>query len=279
MFYIALVYSFIYGFVKDLFSINLRGLGFFLRHVKKDRILRLKGFKLYFNSSLSEAYARQIHGEWNEPETHFFINRISNNKPFYFIEVGANIGEILIDVSKFKNCISCWAFEPNPEAYRVIQINNLINDINNVTVIKKAVGEKNGSISINFKGHSPSVSLLDANIGDSNLYEIVDLTTIDYELLENNFEENLVIMLIDVEGFELKVLKGATKFITKFKPIIIFEFHDETKKVFNVEEVLEVVGLEYKIFKIDRNAKLHEDLSNSWNCVLVPDSRLPLNIA
>jgi FkbM family methyltransferase len=264
-----MVYSFIYGFIKDKFSINIRGLGFFLRLIKKDRILYINNFKIYFNSILSEAYARPIQGRWNEPETHLFIKNISNNKPFYFIEVGANIGEILVDVSKFNNCISCWAFEPNPEAFKVIQINNLINDIQNVTVVKKAVGDESGSIRINFKSHSPSVSLLSTNSSENSFGELVEITTIDKELLIYDFYTNLVIMLIDVEGFELKVLMGSKEFISKNKPIIIFEFHDDTKKVFKVEEVLEVVGEEYEIFKIDNNANLLNDLTHSWNCVLI----------
>ena len=269
MFYITLVYSFIYGFIKDTFSINIRGLGFFLRLIKKDRILYVNNFKIYFNSILSEAYARPIQGKWNEPETHVFINNISNNKPFYFIEVGANIGEILINISKFNNCIRCWAFEPNPDAFKVIQINNLINDIQNVAVVKKAVGDESGSIRINFKSHSPSVSLLSTNTSENSFGELVEITTIDKELLNYDFDKNLVIMLIDVEGFELKVLKGSKEFISKNKPIIIFEFHDDTKKVFKVEEVLNVVGEEYEIFKIDNKGNLLNDLTHSWNCVLI----------
>jgi hypothetical protein len=98
---------------------------------------------------------------------------------------------------------------------------------------------------------------------------LVEITTIDKELLSSDFDTNLVIMLIDVEGFELKVLKGSKEFISKYKPIIIFEFHDETKKVFKVEEVLEVVGEEYEIFKIDNNGNMLNDLTHSWNCVLI----------
>jgi hypothetical protein len=126
---IAKFYSKVYGWVKDTFGINIRGLGFVLRQVAEDCELSVMGKRLYFAHELSEAYARPLHGKWNEPETHQFLSYVLANLKIDFIEVGANIGEILVDVAMDPACLAVTAFEPNPEAVSVIQKNIQLNSI------------------------------------------------------------------------------------------------------------------------------------------------------
>lgn len=48
-------------------------------------------------------------------------------------------------------------------------------------------------------------------------------------------------MKIDVEGDELKVLKGATKVLKKYRPNLIIETHDHLKRVKQVEKFLKPI--------------------------------------
>jgi len=128
-FILARFYSALYGFVKDYFGLHLRGLGFILRKIKTDRILDVNGRKLYFSHILSEAYSRSLNGRWNEPETHTFVRFILEHVKIVFVEVGANIGEILVDISANPFCEKSVAFEPNPFAVSVIEQNLELNAI------------------------------------------------------------------------------------------------------------------------------------------------------
>ncbi len=63
------------------------------------------------------------------------------------------------------------------------------------------------------------------------------------------FKNEVSVVKIDVEGMEYKVLKGATKFLQKFKPVLIIELWDEKFEESN--KLLEGEG--YYIEKIIRD--------------------------
>ncbi len=159
-FTIAQAYSRIYGFFKDHLKIHIRGLGFVLRQVRNDHQLLVRGRKIYFSHKLAEAYARPLHGRWNEPETHDFIAWILNKEAAAFVDVGANIGEILFDVAAHPSCTVAIAFEPNPIGADVIRKNIELNTLTNCSVVCKALGDSRTTSKMSFGSHSPSASLL-----------------------------------------------------------------------------------------------------------------------
>lgn len=207
-FFAAKVYSCLYGFLKDNFSIHIRGLGFVLRKIKFDHHLLVNGHHLYFAHEMAEAYARPLHGMWNEPETHKLIAHVMVNLKVTFIEVGANIGEILIDIAAHPSCTKAIAFEPNPDAVAVINKNIMLNTLANCTVLNKALGYVKTTKRMSFGLHSPTASLLSresvAGIGVD-----VEVSTLDSELSVSVLATSNVILLIDVEGYELNVIRGG----------------------------------------------------------------------
>jgi len=206
---LAVIYSWLYGFFKDHFGIHIRGLGFILRRVTKDTVLVVHGKKLYFDHVMAEAYAMPLIGKWNEPETHNFIKLIQNSMRINFVEVGANIGEFLVDIASNANCISALAFEPNPLACTVIKQNLDLNKLQNVIVLEKALAQQAGKVPMFFGAHSPTSSLLSIESKAGHGVEVV-VSTLDTELFESNLDKNIpLVLLIDVEGYELNVVKGG----------------------------------------------------------------------
>ena len=59
--------------------------------------------------------------------------------------------------------------------------------------------------------------------------------------LKNKFN-NVFVIKLDVERYELQVIRGGLKFINKFRPIILFENHKNEKNVINL-----LIKNEYKI--------------------------------
>ncbi len=98
----AKIYIKLYGICRDRFGITLRGMGFVLRRIHSDRVLEIAGKKLYFNHNVAACYNRLVNGEFNEPETHSFLNRIFETFQgnVFFVDVGANIGEMIVDVAR-----------------------------------------------------------------------------------------------------------------------------------------------------------------------------------
>ena len=65
-----------------------------------------------------------------------------------------------------------------------------------------------------------NISIFDNFIGDVNFKKTI---TIQDFCTKNNFIPNVIKM--DIEGFEYEALMGSIEFLSKYKPIIFFEFH------------------------------------------------------
>ena len=131
------------------------------------------------------------------------------------LDVGANMGYYTVWFSKFTNNI--YAFEPNRKNYRRLIQNLSANNANEyIRSYNIAVGEVNGEVSFttDLDGEN-HIALLD--IEGNNTVVCKRLETI---LFENKIEEVSYIK-IDVEGFELEVLKGLGGYIKNRKIDII----------------------------------------------------------
>jgi hypothetical protein len=87
---------------------------------------------------------------------------------------------------------------------------------------------------------------------------------------------------IDVEGFELEVLKGAQNILKKYKPILIIEFSEDRDNVHTSSaEIVDFIRshARYSLFKLaggkERKSKLveilsYEDLPKHDNVICIP---------
>ena len=116
----------------------------------------------------------------------------------------------------------------------------LFRSINNFKKIKKNINTSERIQCFNFKlgNKKGTEKFYDYNVSGSvhassykkNLQYLVNKKIITYKTkvqkIDNlKFKEKVKLMKIDVEGDELKVLKGAKKLIEKNNPIIILEFN------------------------------------------------------
>lgn len=144
-----------------------------------------------------------------------------------FIDIGANIG--IYSLSLFKKAEYTYAFEPDRNNYKKLVRNIKINHINTIKTIKKAVFDKNGSTATLYKSEmDKGWSSLMVHYTDGS--ELVKLVTLDYFLIKNKIK-NIGLIKIDVEGAELKILKGSQKTIHRLHPPILIEFNKVFSKV------------------------------------------------
>ena len=131
------------------------------------------------------------------------------------LDVGANMGFYTIWFSKFTNDI--YAFEPNSKNYLRLNKNVFANNANEyIRTFNIAVGDLNGEVSFT------------TNLDGENhisLKHIEENNTVDCKRLDTILSENMIAevsyLKIDVEGFELEVLKGLGKYIAEKKIAII----------------------------------------------------------
>ena len=141
----------------------------------------------------------------------------------YFFDVGANIGLHSLFASKrIGSEGKVIAFEPCESTYKRLVENVNLNKPNNIYVFKLALGDNDcemDMIKITSDTSKTYIRQVKSNNKDE-IIEIVKLTTLDNFIRNNNIKK-IDYLKIDVEGFELNVLKGAITTLTNIIPAII----------------------------------------------------------
>lgn len=149
------------------------------------------------------------YGEYGPDET-IMILSLANR---VCLDIGANIG--CISQALVSNGFVVHAFEPQPQVFAL-----LCENTPSATHYNVAVGETPGTATMPVVHYSDKNNFGGIGLFDKSIYGnyTVPVVTID----SYNFS-NVGFIKIDVEGFELSVLKGATETITRCKPIMYIE--------------------------------------------------------
>lgn len=140
-----------------------------------------------------------------------------------FIDVGANLGSYSILAGGVVGA-ECVAFEPHPLTCKRLERQALINEIENISVIQKGVGDENGVSS--FSANYDTMNRVILGIPGTSTVQI-NITTLDSHFANLN---RTSLVKIDVEGYEQKVLKGARNIFTSDEvQAIIIETNGSTE--------------------------------------------------
>ncbi|MCW3092510.1 MAG: methyltransferase FkbM family [Ferruginibacter sp.] len=136
------------------------------------------------------------------------------------IDIGANLGHILMEIVAAAPQGKHFAFEPIPDLYKSLKRRFA----KNTTVYNFALSSKKGSATFNYYPGRPAVSGFRER--NSQIGQEPVLLSVQMEKLDDLIPESLKIDLlkIDVEGAEYEVLQGAKNILKKDKPIVLFEF-------------------------------------------------------
>jgi FkbM family methyltransferase len=172
-----------------------------------------------------------------------------------FIDIGAHFGiHALTAATTLAKQISVLAIEPHPaNVARIrdwVELNKLGSDI---SVIPKAIGEREGVLPMWVSGSSMGHSLRTVAHEVGSVPIDVDVTTIDRLLAERpHLRWRRCIMKIDVEGCELEVFMGARQlFAAGDVGAVIWEkgkFHEQaeqTRRDSAIFEFLDAHGFEH----------------------------------
>lgn len=153
-------------------------------------------------------------------QTKKIINRLSEDSNC--IDVGCYKGEILDLIIQAAPYGNHFGIEPIPRQYDFLTSKFKKNP--NCKILNLAAANKSGVTSFNYVITNPSYSGIRKREYDRTGEKDTTIE-VETELLDNIIPTNLKIDLIkiDVEGAELLVLKGASKIISQYRPLVIFE--------------------------------------------------------
>lgn len=146
-------------------------------------------------------------------------------------DVGANVGAHTLTLAKLVGAGGrVFAFEPNPAVRDRLVRNLAINSFENVVVNACALGDIDGQLSLRVPA---ATSEEFSNPGLASLVALDtphDLVPVEVLRFDDIFHEagfpRLDLVKIDVQGFEMNVLRGMEGAISQYHPAIVFEYED-----------------------------------------------------
>lgn len=153
------------------------------------------------------------YGEYGPDETEKILG-LANG---LCLDIGANIG--VISMALLRSGFSVHAFEPQPEVFKLL-IENVGCAGGEFLCRNTAVGSSAGTAKMPKVQYGGKGNFGGLGIGDKSIYGSIDVGVITIDSLDY---KDVGFIKIDVEGYELEVLRGARATIERCRPILYIE--------------------------------------------------------
>ncbi|MBV9963277.1 MAG: FkbM family methyltransferase [Parafilimonas sp.] len=167
------------------------------------------------------------------------------------IDIGTNNAWVLMNLAKIieKNNGFVYGFEPHPNTFKRCLNNIKKSNLENCKVFNMGCGEADSELQM--------IQVIESNSGQNRIVHRADksqslqheVVSIKVTSLDKQFEnlEKIDLIKIDVEGFEMHVLRGADNLLRKHKPVIFIEINDPLLQLNNTsgEEVISFLKSQY----------------------------------
>ena len=187
----------------------------------------------------------------------------------------------LLDIGAFHGIFSlafcasgkktAYAFEPSLQPFEVLQHNAAVNPSFGITPHRLAIGEAPGELQMSYEWqHLVAAPPTTGTTPQESVS--VPISTMDAFCAEHGIEPDTV--KIDVEGFELHVLRGGRDVLARAKPLLFIEIHPNPiinygGSVNAIWDVLHSIG--YEVLDIERKPLNHAPpTSETFNIVCRP---------
>ena len=205
-------------------------------------------------------------------------NLVTKNDPIIF-DVGANIGETVLEFKNLWRKAKIYCFEPQAECWKSLEeINDKFED--DIVFEKHAVGNEHEK-ALTFFSHNISSGQSGFNKINKNSNDSIFLNNLnnDYEI--SNYEKNINhertivtvrldkyldqknlnkidLLKIDTQGFESEIIEGLGDKISNVKVIItelmFYDYYEKSLSFYDIEKFLIPAGFKlYDISHISKN--------------------------
>lgn len=190
------------------------------------------------------------------------------------IDIGANVGDF---AKEFRNILpnaKILCFEPIPSIFKKLVFN--LGNLDNIEFFNMGLGKVKETTEINVNEFSPSSSLLELSEYHYKSYsfardtkkETIKIERLDDVLKLYEIDKNILIK-IDVQGFEDKVIAGGAAIIQSASVILIeisfVELYKSQLKFKDINRTLESMGFVY-------NGSQNQNYDNSTGRILYADA-------
>jgi FkbM family methyltransferase len=161
-----------------------------------------------------------MYGEWAQLEIDLMLRFVRPGDTV--LDIGANVGTHTLAFARHVGSSgSVVAFEPQREVYDLLTANVHGAGFSNVRCYRQAVGEKTGRLivpPVDYGAHVNTGLVSMAQLADGSAGEETEMVSIDGLDLKA-----CRLVKIDVEGMEQEVLKGMSRTVDSFRPVVLVE--------------------------------------------------------
>ena len=213
------------------------------------------------------------------------------------LDVGANNGSSLVEFKKWWPSSKVHCFEPQSECWD--ELDDLSNEFTNVRINKFALGNKNDE-SKEFYSHDLNTGISGFNKINIESKDSIDLSKLsnDSKSLENhkktiNHKRNVQVkrldeyikndknlnqidlLKIDTQGFELEILEGLGTELNKVKILItelmFYDYYEKSLSFYELESILR--PFKFSLYDINHVAKNPMNGRTDWIDVIYVQNR------
>lgn len=165
-----------------------------------------------------------VNNDHNSNGETWLQNKIAKAKPNIVFDVGANNGDWSLSILDQTKNTRVYSFEPNPDIFKKLEI-KLKNHKNRSNTNLCALASVLGKLEFSINSKNSLFSSFYRRIDDQDSKSIeVSIISGDQYCKENRID-GIDFLKIDVEGFELEVLKGFSNMISEKRiKVIQFEY-------------------------------------------------------
>ncbi len=190
-----------------------------LRQFEKD------GIRLVVD--VSDYIGHFLYFGFTDPGTDRLFNLCREN--YNVLDVGANIGWTSLRLARAAHKGQVIGFEPDPLNASRCLMNVQLNDPPNLDILTVGLGESDGEILLETRTPSNRGGNRVAPAGYAGGGQKIPVRRLDH--VEPVLKLGRIdLFKVDVEGYELKVLKGAGEVLTRSKPLLFIEVDDQNLK-------------------------------------------------
>ncbi len=177
----------------------------------------------------------------------------------HVIDVGTNIGWTLLNFAKISQTGKVLGFEPDPDNFAACHGNIELNKLDNVTILQKALGTQKSTAMMEVRTPSNrGGNRIAPGTGKGSVKVIIERLD---DVTDIKAWHGLDLIKIDVEGYELHVLEGATSLLSRYKPTLFIEVDDDNLNDQGNSAKALIAFLELKGYHRIYNAETDEPIS------------------
>jgi FkbM family methyltransferase len=226
------------------------------------------------------------------------IKSLVNSKNPTILDVGANVGDTLVEFKEWWPGSKIHCFEPQAECWDYLDQKVLDNNYKNVIINKYAVGDQDLNEAVFYsheitsgqsgfhKINNNSIDSIDQNKIASkidrveyknrlNQKRVVKVKTL-FDYLNNNKINHIDVLKIDTQGFEPEVLSGLKGSLSNVDIVItelmFFDFYEKSLSFSDIEKFLLPCG--FQLFDISHISKNPMNGRTDWADVVYVNDRI-----